>query len=177
MYFAMRQDNRINKYIKLRDIESSTHVYLPKEMTDTLNDITTLFVIGDKESIYPDFIEAPVFLVSDSIKKILALYDETVVFKTVVITNIEQKIQKVYWLILTEQLEALSPKTTFYKNGWEKDIVLDKKIIGEHRVFQVANLNSNRLFVNLDVAESILRREFVGITFEKICTDGGIQIE
>lgn len=172
-YFLMRLDKRIENIITFTDFPEDNHALLLKEQAKTFKDITTLFVEGDSDVVYPDFIENPVFLVSDELKKVLEIYDSTLIFKTVVLSNLKEETQKIYWLVLTDILDALSEKTEFYKNGWEKRILIDEEKTEGHRIFQVEGLQRNELLVHLDVAESILRRDFKGIELKKVESDVG----
>lgn len=170
-YFVMKQDKRVENIITFPDFPGDKHAVLLKDQAETFNDITTLFVEGHSDKIYPDFIENPVFLVSEELKKVLEMYDSTLIFKTVVLSNVKEQTQKVYWLVLTDILDALSEKTEFYKNGWEKRVVIDEKKVKEHKIFQIKGLQKNELFIHLDVAESILRRNFKCIKLKKIETE------
>ncbi|EQB90142.1 hypothetical protein J2Z44_001682 [Clostridium punense] len=170
-YFSIGQDKQVQNCISFTDFKTDEHAILLKEDADTFNDITTIFVEGQGDSLYPDFIESPVFLVSDELKKVLAMYDDTLIFKTVILSNLKEQSQKIYWLLLTDILDALSEKTEFYKNGWEKHIVIDHKKVQGYKVFQIKGLKKSRLFIHLDVAESMLRRNFKCIEYREIETE------
>lgn len=170
-YFSVNQDKKVQDFISFTDFKTEEHANLLKEDAETFNDITTLFVEGQGDSIYPDFIENPVFLVSDELKKVLNMYDSTLVFKTVILSNLKEQTQKVYWLVLADSLDVLDEKTEFYKNGWEKKIVIDEKKVQGHKIFQINGLKKSQLFIHLDVAESILRRNFKCIELKKIETE------
>ncbi|MEJ8553215.1 hypothetical protein [Tepidibacter sp. Z1-5] len=167
-YFILNQDNEIGNSIKLRDFQSNKHMVFTKNQESALNDVSTIFVIGDEDSIYTDFIENPVFLISKELKKVFEMHEHTLIYKTVVLSNIEQQIQKVYHMVLTDIIDAISEKTTYYKNNWEENIVLDKSKIQNHNIFQIKGVTKNYFIVSLDVAESILRRGFVGVSFEEV---------
>ncbi|WP_243109379.1 imm11 family protein [Anaerophilus nitritogenes] len=167
-YFIIKQEKEIGHLIKLRDFTGSNHMTFIKEQADQLNDVSILFVEGGKESVYTDFIENPVFLISDELKKVFEMYEYTLIFKTVVLSNIEEKTQKVYHMVLTDGIDGLSEKTTYYKNGWEKDIILDQEKLKNYNIFQIKGTVGNSMIVSLDVAESILRRDFTGVSFKEI---------
>ncbi|TCO68075.1 imm11 family protein [Marinisporobacter balticus] len=167
-YFIMKQEKQIGNLIKLRDFKGNKHITFTKDQENKLNDVSTLFVTGNQDSVYTDFIENPLFLISDELKKIFEIYEHTLLYKTVVLSNIQEKVQKVYHMVLTDKIDCLSDQTTFYKNGWEKDIVLDKDKLQNHNIFQIEGTTGEYLIVVLDMAESILRRDFVGMSFEEI---------
>lgn len=170
-YFKISQDKLIDDIISFSDFKTDEHAILLKEQANSFNDVTTLFVEGNTDTIYPDFIENPVFLVSDELKKVFEMYDETLIFKTVILANLEAQTQHIYWLVLTDIIDALSDKTEFYKNGWEKNIFINDEKVDRRKIFQIKGLRKNQLIIHLDVAESILRREFNGIDFEEVGTE------
>lgn len=67
MYFTMEQDRRIHNRIRFRDIDSNVcGEFLPEEF-EQIQETTVLFMQGKHDSIYPDVIDSPVFMVSDEL--------------------------------------------------------------------------------------------------------------
>lgn len=168
MYFELEQDKRIHNRFRFRDIESTVRGEFEPEEFGQIQDISVLFTLGDMDSIYPDVVDAPVFLVSDALKKILSAYDSEVLYRRVALNQIKERIQKKYWLLLTEKIDCLDESSEQYPNGWDKRIVLNRERIGQRRVFKANGIRTPRIFVNFEVAESILRREFEGITLRPV---------
>jgi hypothetical protein len=168
-YFTVQYDYVLPYCIQLRDfLDSTSHKVFYKEEADTLNHITTLYVQGKEDHVYPDFFQTPVYMVSEKIKNILELYDEELIFKTVLLTNLEAKTQELYYHMVTDHIEGLSDQTTFHKNGLENKIVLDFEKVKDQRVFQLKDSKKHNLFMRLDVVESLLRRNVIGLIFEEV---------
>lgn len=168
MYFEMEQDKRIHNRFRFRDMESTTRGEFDPEEFDQIQEISVLFTLGDGDSIYPDVVDTPVFMVSDAMKKLLAPYDPNVIYRRVMLNQRGEGIQKKYWLLLSDKLDCLDESAEQYANGWDKRIVLDRKRIGQRRIFKVSGIHTPRVFVNLEVSESILRREFEGIVLRPV---------
>lgn len=168
MYFEIEQDRRIRNRFQFRDIESAVRGEFEPEEFGQIQDISVLFTLGDKDSIYPDVVDAPIFLVSDSLKKLLSAYDSEVIYRRVALNQVKERIQKKYWLLLAEKLDCLDESSEQYSNGWDKRIVLNRERIGQRRVFKVKGIHTPRVFVNLEVSESILRRNFEGIILRPV---------
>lgn len=168
MYYTMSEDKRIRTRIRFRDIQSDHYADLTSEQFEQASSTTVVFMEGGQDDRYPDYIETPLHLVSDRLKKLIELYDSTIRFKCVILNHIKFRSQKIYWLILTPALECLDQTTEFYPNGWEKRVVIDRDKAGKNRIFQIQGIMSRKLAVHVDLEESILRREFEGITFEQI---------
>lgn len=143
------------------------HVFY-KEQADELNDITVLYILGNGDEAYPDFIENPVYMVSECMQKVLDMYEDDLVFKKVALFNKEAQTQANYYQLLTDHIEGLSDRTGFYPDGTEKQIILDRQKVKEHSVFQLKGCRGNYLIVTLDIVESLLRRHVQGISFEEI---------
>ena len=168
MYFEMEQDKRIHHCFRFRDIESTTRGEFEPEEFEQIQEMSVLFTLGDRDSIYPAVVDTPFFMVSDDLKKLLELYDPDVLYRRVMLNQAEEGIQKKYWLLLTEKLDCLDECSERHPNGWDKRIVLNRKRIGQRRVFKVNGIHTPRVFVNLEVSESILRRNFEGIVIHPV---------
>ncbi len=168
MYFELEQDKRIRNRFRFRDIESTVRGEFEPEEFNQIQDISVLFTLGDKDSVYPDVVDAPVFLVSDALKKLLSAYDPEVMYRRVALNQVKERMQKKYWLLLTEKIDCLDECSEQHANGWDKRIVLNRERIGRRRVFKVNGIRVPRVFVNLEVSESILRREFEGIVLRPV---------
>lgn len=168
MYFIMEGDTRIQNRIKFEDIESSIAYEFEPEEIEQIQDISVLFMKGNKESIYPDILETPVFMISDRLKNVMEPYDSNVVYRRVVLNQIDPVIQKMYWLLLTEKIDCLDKKSQYYPNGWNKEIILNRKKIGKRRIFKAKGILTPKILVHVDVAESIMRRNFEGVLFHPV---------
>lgn len=168
MYFELEQDKRIRNRFRFRDIESTVRGEFEPEEFNQIQDISVLFTLGDKDSVYPDVVDAPVFLVSDALKKLLSAYDPEVMYRRIALNQVKERMQKKYWLLLTEKIDCLDECSEQHANGWDKRIVLNRERIGRRRVFKVNGIRVPRVFVNLEVSESILRREFKGIVLRPV---------
>lgn len=168
-YFILKQDRNLENAIEMTGFNNSQKMTLLKEDADKYNDCTNVLVKGNKNSIYPDLIQAPVLLVSDNLHKIFNLYENTIIYKIAVFSDLEMERQEVYRLVLPELLDALSDKTMYFKNGWVDKIVLDSKKIGDYNIFQVKAGVDYYFIVSLDLVESMLKRNlFMGIIFEEV---------
>lgn len=168
-YFILKQDRNLENAIEIEGFNNSQKMTLLKEDEDKYKDCTNVPVIGNENSIYPDLIQAPVLLVSDELHKIFNLYENTVVYKIAVFSDLKLKKQKVYRLVLPDLLDALSDKTIYLKNGWVDKIILDSEKVGNYNIFQVKAGVDYYFIVSLDVVESMLKRNlYVGIKFEEV---------
>lgn len=163
MFFSIREDKEIKSRIRFKYIQSDTYVGIDEGEAKKVNDITILFMEGNKGSVYPDIIESPVFLASDRLKQLIEPFEDSVIYKRVILSQIQEERQTVYWLMIPKTLDCLSDASEYYPNGWAKKAEIDPAKVGLHRIFQINLLPRPLFIVNLDVAEAIMRRGFGGI--------------
>ena len=168
-YFILKQDRNLENAIEIQGFNNSQKLTLLKKDADEYNNSTNVLVKGNENSVYPDLFQSPVLLVSDALHKVFELYENTIIYKIAVFSNLKMKTQEVYRLVLPELLDGLSDKTVYFKNGWVDKIVLDSKKTGDYNIFQIKAGVDYYFIASLDVVESMLKRNlFLGIKFEEV---------
>lgn len=117
---------------------------------------------------YPDLIATPAALVTDRLKKLLVKYDSHLLFRPVVLADLPRARQDLYWQLIPQIRDCLAPQTEFLPNRAVKTLVLDSSKAGAAHVFKVAGVLEPWIIVSLAVAESILRRDLIGIRFTRV---------
>lgn len=168
-FFTMEQDKALADLIEFRDFDicGPRHIFYKRD-ADDINDSTTLYLTEKSGECAPDFIQSPIPLVSDTVKKVLDMYEDDMVFRSVAIISKEQGTILPYHTLLLDSMGALSEKTEFYPNGSVKRLVLDRDKIGEHHVFWINDRRFRNPFVSLEIVESLLRRNVTGIIFREV---------
>lgn len=106
-------------------------------------------------------------LVSDRMRALLAQYMPGLAWKSAILSDIRQARQDAYWLLRPPVVECLSPQTLWYPNGTLKHLVLRHGDI-QAPVFRIAGLMEPYIYIQLAVAESLLRRSFTGIGVQRV---------
>lgn len=168
-FFTIEQDKALQDQIRFRDfdINGPRHIFY-KEDRDEIQESTMIYLTKDSGEAAPDFIQSPVYLVSDQVKKVFDVYEDDMVFKTVTIAHKERETIWVYHHLLLERLDAFAEETEFYTNGSIKRLVLDPEKIGDHKVFLLNDKRFPNPLISLEVAESLLRRNVMGIIFKEV---------
>ncbi|AOK93039.1 hypothetical protein AOU00_17115 [Paenibacillus polymyxa] len=126
-----------------------------------------LAVHTDPRTVYPDFLEFPLPLVSDSMKALLEKYMPELEWKAAILTDFQQARQDVYWVLRPPVVDCLSSQTEWYPDHTLKQLVLKYEKI-EPSIFRIAGLLEAHIYINLAVAESLLRRPFTGVRVQKV---------
>ena len=168
-FFTMEQDKMLQDMAKLRDFDicGPRHIFFRKDAA-VIKPSTTLYFAADSGEALPDFIQSPIPLVSDMVKKVLDVYEDDMIFRYVKLVDKSRGKIFLYHTLLLEEQEMLYDSTEYYPNGIVKSLVLDRKKIGEHKVFLADTKKFRNPFVSLEIVESILRRNPVGIIFREV---------
>lgn len=169
-YFILAQDERIPNVVK------------PQGVTKSILDVTniaewdehalTLLVEDKKHNDYIDFIQSPMKLLSDDLKKLVEKYDSTLPMHPVVLIDQKKGQQSVYWRFLPPEIDCLSDQSEFHPGGLIKKLVIDEEPARLFPMFTVNGIREQFVIINLALAESILRRSFRGIHLQKVQTTG-----
>lgn len=168
-FFRMEQDKRLPDVIQFRDFDicDPRHVFY-REDAGTLNDYTMMYTAKQCGETAPDFIQSPVHMVSETVKDVLDMYEDDLIFPAIVITNQKKETMWKYYHLLLERRDLFSDLTEFYPSGTVKRLVLDQEKIGEYKVFMLKDNRFTYPFVSLEVLESLLRRKITGILFREV---------
>ncbi len=168
-YFFIRQDAELSGAIQYRDfdINGGRHVF-SRQDAKRLNDSVVLYLKGSGREARWDFLQSPVTMFDERFRDILEAYEPGLFFQEVVLIHKENALQYQYVHTLMEQLHAVSDKTEYYPNGTVKRLVLDHGKIGRHNLFLLEGNYRKDPIVSLALAESLLRRQPMGIHFEEV---------
>jgi len=170
-YFIMQQDPQINNIVVLKNWQSAIYDDAPEYHIAPISIKTrTVFVEDQLYNEYPDFLAEPIPLIAKDLMQVITLYQKDIIMHPVVLIEKKTKLQTVYYSLNIPEIECASEKSKLDHIGKIKELVIDKNTVAGKRIFRVAGYEK-RIIVRLDVAESILRRETYGITFEKLNSD------
>ena len=102
-------------------------------------------------------------------KKIIEKYAPDILFKTIPLIDLNFSKQENYYLPIFEEVEALGKNAELNLNKTVvRKIILDKEKINGKKIFKIKESSKSLIVVRLDVAESLLRREFQGMHLERL---------
>lgn len=173
-YFILSQDERITNAVKPVGIaQVIKKELLTIERMEELEELERQFPVLEKgEVVYIDLIEKPIMLISDAVKQLVEKYVPNMPFKAVVLTDMPKLMQTLYWLVIPPRVRCLSAQTEFHLDGTLKKLVIDEQLAAPYSFFQIEGIKEQFIVVNIELAESILRRDFRGIRLQKIQTEG-----
>lgn len=120
----------------------------------------------------PDILTDPTYMVSDTIRRVLRMYDDKISFKSIqVFPTLEEYISEMsrtYWIYDCVMEDCLHADSVILPNGEIKEIILNSKKVKGRDIFRVKGTLENKLIISLPVVESILRRNVYGVAIEKV---------
>lgn len=167
-YFLLKQDNR---YTSTPQIINFFQRINSKDLnplrSDNIPENNSFFVRSSENNRFLDIIDKPIFLVCEQMRNIMAKYNRNIIFKRVALIDRENKNQKIYNIPIWEEINALHEDSEIKFNVVKK-IVLDKEKVKNRKIFKIKESDKTLIVIRLDVAESLLRREFEGISLERL---------
>lgn len=172
-YFALKQSKDVVNPIKVFgvDMENYTAIMTHQDFKN-LKRSKVAYAEYTRSHEIPDILTYPTYMVSDTIRRVLHMYDDNISFKSIqVFPTLKKDLQeatRTYWIYDCVMEDCLHPDTVILPNGEAQEIILDKKKVKGRDIFRVKGTLDNKLFISLAVAESILRRNVYGVTLEKV---------
>lgn len=156
-YFELTQDRQLRNLIAIEGFHNCPDIVMDREKADSFKRCTNMYVNGDEKSQYPDLFKSPVLMISEKLYQSLKYYDTSVIYKIVVLTDLKQRRQEIYRLMM--------PVIIDMENVGAEE--LDKLLRGGRRIFYLKNDQNHHLIVTEEVVESILSLGSIGVCYEE----------
>lgn len=118
-------------------------------------------------TIFTDIVSSPFLLVSPMVKDTIRMYADEVVFKEVILLDSVNEFDKVYYLPIMRENNEIE-----FQFREKNDRHLNQKgtpeWIKERNIFWITNKGTRHTIINLDLAESLLRRQAMGIQLKEV---------
>ena len=169
-YFWMRQREDLRyhvsfknvfKTIDKRSINSKRAQQLPKKL---FFEITT-----SDNAVFADILDRDLFLASQTLMELFDIYMPQHPHIPTVLVDPKRDIAKRYYIPLFRENPCLLKKARLDLNGKVTEaMVLNVDTIGDDPIFRVELDVQPIVVARLDFAESVLRRDLIGIAFEQV---------
>ncbi|MGE6230393.1 hypothetical protein [Paenibacillus chitinolyticus] len=172
-YFVLKQDERCTDAPVLLDVRSRIDLRdIRPDRAHRIADTVVMQVKSTPETEYPDVLDGQLYLISDRLKRIAAAYEPDLPVKLIPLMDRVQRKQSNYYLPLFEEAEVLSPSSELNRDGTVvKKLVLQRSKLTGRKIFKIKESAKPLIIVRLDVAESLLRRDFAGIRLERAAVE------
>lgn len=169
-YFILRQDEQFQNGPVLGSWkESMNQNWLCKDDFYKINERQVVSITTTVNTVFPAIITSPYLIVSEKVLSVIRLYGDMALTKDVVLVDSLRQVIKPYFLTLLDEVEAENYDERCEK-GTKSTITLKQKgspLITKN-IFIIELSGRKEIIVNLDLAESILRRNAMGICLEEV---------
>lgn len=121
--------------------------------------------------IFTDIISFPFLLVSPMVRDTIKMYGDKVVFKEVILLSAEKGFEEVYYLPIMEESDQIKLLYVEKRQNYIQKIKVPEWV-GERTIFWVKKNEKRYTIINLDLAESLLRRNAVGLELKEVQLSG-----
>lgn len=170
-YFELRQAKYIHNPIKIQLARKGQFKYnMTKEQFEALKDVTVGYYDYDERVEMPDVLEGDTIFVSNELKKVFTMYDDSISYKGLQVYpfGMVENVVPLYWCFYMNSVECLHESVKIYPNGDIEEVILDRSKIPQLDIFKVESTATHRIIVTLAVAESILRRKMYGVSLKEV---------
>lgn len=103
-------------------------------------------------------------MVSKKVKDIIMLYDPFIRFERIIFFSKERSKSAAYYFPFLEEIDCLLEGSEFNKAKSEvKHARVEKEKLAGKSIIRIGGLNGTCILISMDLANSILRRDAVGI--------------
>ncbi len=170
-YFLLKSNVKVPPQ-PIRLDEKIYQYRLSKEVYDKLPNSEICYFRFEEDIEIPELIVTPTFMVGETLKNLIGLYDESVSWKSLYfMPDEEEKVMEGtirYWIPNLPKVRCLHEETEVQPNGAVTNLILDKRFLRNVDIFQIEETQENMVLVSLALAESISRRHMYGVRLERV---------
>lgn len=128
----------------------------------------TVYSVAFTENIvFTDVISIPFLLVSPMVRDTINIYGDIMVFKEIILLNIEKNFEEVYYLPIMQESDQIKLSYEGNKENCKQQVKVPEWV-GERNIFWVTQNEKRHTIINLDLAESLLRRSAIGLDLKEV---------
>ena len=168
-YFILTNEEK-NPLLQIMNINQSIDVRkLNRKEYQTIPSYVLLNAKLGIDGIFPDIIEKPVFLLSRAAMEVTGLYDSNIPFLFFVLFDTDKGECASYFSPVLEEEDCLAQKP----GPGQRELILDRSKMRGTPLFRVRVGAENMIVIRMDLAESLLERNIIGLELKEICLIDG----
>lgn len=172
VFFRLQPDRNATSAIQIKKLDKEKYVYkMDREKFLQLDQFTVAYYEDAIGMEICDFLHGPPFIISNRYKKIFALLESEMEFKGVQLypENLrEDRPMPTYWVPFIEHTDCVHADSEIYDIGTVKRLVLREDAVKDRNILIARGRVEQIWLVSLSAAESILRRQPLGVSLEAV---------
>jgi len=144
-----------------------------RERHHRISRITSIDVELNRESIFPDVISFPRFMVANKFATILQDYEPDLIFKFIALFDKQNRCSQMYAMPIIKEIACLSERSELNLNRSEiRRAVIERKQVEDRALFTIADVPNQYIVAELHLVESLLRRRMMGLSLQEVTLYG-----
>jgi len=174
-YFLLQTDSRLNTAPEILDwFQRIDRRNIRMGKSYRIENRQLFFIKSNPNTLFPDVLSFPFFMVSEKIMRVIKLYEPKTIFKEIVLLDQKYARSCIYYIPVLEYLDCLSSASTLTRDrSIILDAIIDLNKVGDQSVFYVAGVGKLYIVARLDIMESILRRGAKWIELREVSLEKG----
>lgn len=157
-YFLIHAEEEANPIPVITNWHNKINInYIKKGMAYNIPKWTILEIKNNSETIFTDILSYPFFIVSEMVKEVIEFYDSTMEWKRLILFDKLNQVNQLYYLPILEEINLFEKEN-------KEHLMLSMEQEKNLPVFKVNKRKNSGIVVRLDLIESILRRNPIGIS-------------
>lgn len=164
-FYILGTDSVFSNYPKIKQWYGNIDIrYLNKEEAYKIPKRQLLSIYEKENTVFTSVINQPFPMVSEAVKEVFDMYEPHIKYKQIILLDSIYEKSCVYYIPILDEVDCLSESSLLnLDRSVIKHGVIDYSRTEEKAVFRLGNVNGYYIVCRLDVAESILKREVIGI--------------
>lgn len=164
-YFLLQTDSEFTTAPIVQNWREKFDVrYLFSGESNKLPERELFFIESNPYTFFTDIILFPFILVSQKVKAIISLYDQSITYKQIILLDSENAKMQLYFCPIVKLIDCLSIDSELNMDkSIIKHAVLNNEKLQDYSFFAIKGVKKLYYVIRLDLAESILRRGAQGI--------------
>jgi len=167
-YYSLKLSPYVKNPIRIKKLD----ILASKTSFEAYNDLNIYYFDYEEDRTeITSILTSPIFLIDKEIRDLFSLYSNTMKFKGLQLFStdeIDKKKAVLYFLPDIPKVDCLSKKARINPNGTIDIIIIEKTKLEDYPIFGLDQIAEQKVIINEDVAESLLRRNLYGTGFEKV---------
>lgn len=167
-YFILTNEEK-NPLLQIMNVNQSIDVRkLNREEYQNMPSYVLLNAKLGIDGIFPDIIEKPVLLLSRTAMEVVGLYDSNIPFLFFVLFDTDKEECASYFCPVLEEEDCLAQKP----GPGQRELILDRSKMRGIPLFRIRTGTESAVVIRMDLAESLLEREAIGLNLKEVSLSG-----
>jgi len=120
-------------------------------------------------AVYVDILSHPYLMLSKEFADLVRLYDETIMFKYVMLYDKKNQRHIDYYMPQLEVVDCLAEESEFDRDGYVlRRAVLKRAALRDRTLFRIGDVKRMYIVGSLELVESAFRREVLGLRIREV---------